>query len=132
MPVLVLPRHREGRQRERGDAQVLLILATATLLSVVGLVLGPVIRMALSRRRESLADASGVELSRNPAGLIRALRTLQANDTPLARVNHATAAMCINDPLQHHQGRIHRLFDTHPPIAERITSLERMEQGLSV
>jgi len=120
-----------GRGRSGGQL-ILLIFAAAALLSVVGFILGPVIRMALSRRRESLADASGVELSRNPAGLIRALRTLQANDTPLARVNHATAAMCIDDPLQHHQGRVHRLFDTHPPIAERIASLERMAQGLSV
>jgi heat shock protein HtpX len=122
-----------GRGRGRSGGQLmLLVFAAAALLSVVGFVLGPVIRMALSRRRESLADASGVELCRNPAGLIRALRTLQANDTPLVRVNHATAAMCIDDPLQHHQGRIHRLFDTHPPIGERIASLERMAQGLSV
>ncbi len=122
-----------GRSRGRGGAQLmLLIFAAAALLSVVGFILGPIIRMALSRRRESLADAAGVELSRNPAGLIRALRTLQANDTPLARVNHATAAMCIDDPLQHRRGRLHRLFDTHPPITERIASLERMAQGLTV
>ena len=120
-----------SRGRGRGRL-MLLIFAAAVLLAVVGFVLGPVIRMALSRRRESLADASGVELCRDPAGLIRALRTMQAHDTPPARVNHATAAMCMDDPLQHHQGRMHRLFDTHPPIGERIASLERMAQGLSV
>lgn len=94
--------------------------------------MGPLIRLALSRRRESLADASAVELSRNPAGLLSALRKLQANDTPLKKMNHATAAMAIDDPLQHHPSRMHRLFDTHPPLAERIAVLERMEQGLSV
>ena len=50
----------------------------------------------------------------------------------LARFNHATAAMCIDDPLQHHVGAIHRLFDTHPPIEVRISSLEQMQHGLSV
>jgi len=121
------------RSRGRNGAQLmLLVLAAGALLSVVGFMLGPVIRLALSRRRESLADASGVNLCRNPAGLIRALRKLQTNDTPLVRANHATAAMCIDDPLQHHEGAFQHLFDTHPPIAQRIAALERMAQGLSV
>ena len=121
------------RSRGRNGGQLMLVvLGAAALLSVVGFILGPVIRLALSRRRESLADASGVELCRNPAGLISALHKLQANDTPPVRFNHATAAMCIDDPLQHHVGAIHRLFDTHPPIADRISTLERMQQGLSV
>ncbi len=120
-----------GRGRN-GQQIVILIFAAGALLAIVGFVVGPLIRFALSRRRESLADASSVELTRNPAGLIRALRTLQTNDVPLKKLNHATAAMCIDDPLQHHEGRIHRLFDTHPPIAERIAALERTAQGLSV
>lgn len=121
------------RSRGRDGAQlVLLILAAGALLSIVGFVVGPIIRLALSRRRESLADASAVDLCRNPAGLLSALRKLQNNDTPLVRVNHATAAMCIDDPLQHHEGTMHRLFDTHPPIAERIAALEHMQQGLTV
>lgn len=120
-----------GRGRD-GQQLLLVVLAAGALLAVVGFVVGPIIRLALSRRRESLADASSVELTRNPAGLIRALKTLQTNDVPLKKLNHATAAMCIDDPLQHHQGRIHRLFDTHPPIADRIATLERTAQGLSV
>jgi heat shock protein HtpX len=115
-----------------GQQIVILVFAAGALLAIVGFVVGPLIRLALSRRRESLADASSVELTRNPAGLIRALRTLQTNDVPLKKINHATAAMCIDDPLQHHEGRIHRLFDTHPPIADRIAALERTAQGLSV
>ena len=121
------------RSRGRDAAQLmLLVLAAGALLSVVGFVVGPIIRLALSRRRESLADASAVDLCRNPAGLLGALRKLQTNDVPLVRVNHATAAMCIDDPLQHHEGAMHRLFDTHPPIAERIAVLEHMQQGLTV
>ena len=119
------------RGRNAGQAVALIFIAGA-LLAVVGFVVGPVIRLALSRSRESLADASSVDLTRNPAGQIRALRTLAANDVPLARANHATAAMCIDDPLQHHEGWIHRLYDTHPPIADRIAALERIAQGLSV
>lgn len=121
------------RTRGRNGAQIMLVvLAAGVLLSLVAFLLGPIIRLAVSRRRESLADVSGVELTRNPTGLIRALRTLQANDTPVARANHATAAMYIDDPLQHHQGAIHRLFDTHPPLAERIAVLQRIAQGLTV
>ena len=120
-----------GRGRNN-DQLAILILAAGALLAVIAFLVGPIIRLALSRRRESLADASGVELTRNPAGLIRALRALEANNTPLARTNHATAAMCIDDPLQHQAGVMHRLFDTHPPIADRIAALERMAYGLSV
>ena len=120
-----------GRGRDAQQLTIVILIAGA-LLAVVGFVVGPMIRLALSRRRESLADASSVELTRNPAGLIRALRTLQSNDVPLKKINHATAAMCIDNPLQHHQGRLHRLFDTHPPIADRIAILERTAQGLSV
>jgi len=121
------------RSRGRNGAQVMMaLLVVGVLLAVVGFLLGPVIRLALSRRRESLADASGVQLSRNPAGLIQALRKLQDNDTPLTHMNHATAAMCIDDPLQHHVRGVHRLFDTHPPIAERIATLERMQLGQTV
>lgn len=121
------------RTRGRDGAQLtLIVIAAAVLLSIVGFVLGPLIRLALSRRRESLADASAVELCRNPAGLLGALRKLKANDTALARTNHATAAMCIDDPLAHHEGAIHRLFDTHPPIEQRIATLERMLQGQSL
>lgn len=122
---------RGGRGRN-GNQLTIIILAAGALLAIVAFLVGPLVRLALSRRRESLADASSVELTRNPVGLIRALKTLQANDVPLARTNHATAAMCIDDPLQHHEGRVHKLFDTHPPIAERIAILERMAQGLSV
>lgn len=120
-----------GRGRDAGQVTAF-ILAAGLLLALIGFVVGPLVRLALSRRRESLADASSAELTRNPVGLIRALRTLQANDVPLARTNHATAAMCIDDPLQHHEGFVHRLFDTHPPLEQRIAALERIAQGQEV
>jgi len=121
------------RPRGRDSEQVMaLVFVAGLLLSVVAFVVGPLIRLALSRGRESLADVSCVDLTRNPAGLISALRKLESNDKPFAKFNHATAAMCIDDPLQHHESWFHHLFDTHPPIAERIANLERIEQGQSL
>lgn len=119
------------RGRDAGQAVALVFLA-GLLLGIVAVVVGPLIRLALSRRREELADVSGVELTRNPAGLISALRKLEQNDQPFAKFNHATAAMCIDDPLQHHETWFHRLFDTHPPMSERIAILERILEGQTV
>ena len=99
--------------------------ATATVLALVAFVVGPLIRLALSRRREELADVSGVNLTRNPAGLMHALQKLEANDKPFANFNHATAAMCIDDPLQHHESWFHHLFDTHPPLEDASRSSRR-------
>jgi heat shock protein HtpX len=121
-----------GGGRNRGNQLVLVIFAAGALLAVVGFILGPLIRLALSRRRESLADVSGVELTRNPAGLLSALKKLQQNDKPFKKMNHATAAMCIDDPLQHHEAWYHRLYDTHPPIEVRIADLEKIASGQSV
>jgi heat shock protein HtpX len=117
------------RLRGKAGAQFLVVvLAAGLLLSIVAFLVGPLIKLALSRRRESLADASAVELTRNPDGLIDALRKLQADDQPFAKVNHAIAAMCIDNPLTHHPTWFHQLFTTHPPIEERIAALERIAQ----
>ena len=109
----------------RMDARAALVLVVAGLLmTVVGLVVGPLMQLALSRSRESLADASCVELTRNPTGLLHALQKIALNDKPLAKFNHTTAAMFIDNPLEHHKHWFHNLFDTHPPIEERIAALE--------
>ncbi len=118
---------RGGNNRDSGYL-IIVLIAAAALLSVVAVVVGPLMQFALSRSRESLADASSVELTRNPAGLLHALQKLQQNDKPFAKMTHATAAMCIDDPLQHHGGFTHHLFDTHPPLAERIATLQAMLQ----
>ena len=121
----------EGENNGEGQFVALLVVA-AVLLSIVGFIFGPLIRLAISRRRESLADASGVELTRNPAGLLGALKKLEENDKPFKRMNHATAAMCIDDPLQHHESWYHRLYDTHPSIEDRIAVLEKLAVAQSV
>ena len=117
-----------SRGRNGGQAMIV-VLAAGALLSVVAALVGPVVRLALSRRREFLADVSGVELTRNPAGLMRALHTLQDNDTPLAPSHHVAAAMCIDDPGRHHAGRLQRLYDTHPTLDARIAVLRHLSQG---
>jgi heat shock protein HtpX len=121
-----------GEDDNGGNQFVIVIVVASALLAVVGFLFGPLIRLALSRRRESLADASGVELTRNPAGLLGALKKLRDNDEPFKMMNHATAAMCIDDPLQHHESWIHHLYDTHPPIEARIAALESLVVARSV
>jgi heat shock protein HtpX len=111
---------------------MLVILAAGVLLSILAFVVGPLIKLALSRRRESLADASAVELTRNPAGLIGALEKLKQNDQPFKKFNHATASMCIDDPLQHDWSLFDRLFSTHPPLDDRIASLKEIAEGRSI
>jgi heat shock protein HtpX len=99
------------------------------------LILSPLIarvmQLAVSRRRESLADVSGVELTRYPPGLISALRKLEADQTVVGSSSRATAHLWIEQPLartpeEGRLSRINRLFDTHPPLAERIEALEQL------
>jgi len=87
---------------------------------------------SLVQRERSDLQTQLVELTRNPAGLISALRKLEQKDRLSAKFNHSTAAMCIDDPLQHHETWFHRLFDIHPPVNEPIAVLQRIERGQSV
>ena len=113
------------RGRNSGQA-MLVIFAIGIIFTLIAFLVGPLMQLALSRDRESLADASGVELTRNPAGLIDALKKIAANDKPPERFNHAVAAMMIDNPEEHHGSFFSRLFDTHPPIEERIAALEKI------
>ena len=111
--------------RNSGQA-MLVIFAIGALFTIVAVLVGPLMQLALSRQRESLADVSGVELTRNPQGLISALQKIAQNDRPPERFNHAVAAMMIDNPEEHHGSFFAKLFDTHPPIAERIAALQRI------
>lgn len=91
------------------------------------LILGPLsaslAQMALSRNREYLADASSVKLTRNPQGLISALRKIE-HSQPMKAADRSSAGLYIENPFHNH-GLTH-LFDTHPPTADRIKRLENM------
>src|SRR5216684_2168074 len=114
-----------GRMRLRGQGAVV-VLAVGLIFTLIAFIVGPVMQLALSRQRESLADVSGVDLTRNPVGLINALKKIAGNEKPMQRFNHAVAAMCIDNPTEHHGSFFNHLFDTHPPIEERIAALEKI------
>ncbi|HEY8841833.1 MAG TPA: M48 family metallopeptidase, partial [Candidatus Dormibacteraeota bacterium] len=114
------------RIRSRDSRAMLIILLVGIVFTLIAVIVGPLMQMALSRQRESLADASGVELTRNPAGLLSALKKIAANEQPMKNFNHAVAAMCIDNPKEHHGSFFNHLFDTHPPIEERIAALEKI------
>ena len=114
-----------GRGRDSGQV-TLVIIAIGIVFTLIAFLVGPLMQLALSRDRESLADVSGVELTRNPVGLINALKKIAANDKPPEKFNHAVAAMMIDNPEEHHGSFYSRLFDTHPPIEERIATLEKI------
>ncbi len=86
------------------------------------------IQLAISRKREFLADASGALLTRYPEGLASALRKISSYEAPMERAAHATAHLFIANPFGAHEaGRlVAKLFSTHPPVEERIAALEGM------
>ena len=107
--------------------------AIVFLIGLVFLILSPIfstiIQLAVSRKREYLADASSVEMTRNPEGLISALQKLSLNDRPLEGANKATAHMYIVNPLKSkkEEKKKSNLFSTHPPIEDRIARLEHIQ-----
>lgn len=121
-----------GRRRtKRGKGDLGMILAAvALLLAVLSPLIAQLLRLALSRRREFLADAQGVMLTRYPPGLASALRKIAQDKEPLEVANKATAHLYIVNPLDNIQGRVNRLFRTHPPIEERIAALEKMSHSM--
>jgi heat shock protein HtpX len=121
-----------GRRRGRskggsGGAEGVLILVGLGL-AVLSPFIATIIQLAVSRKREFLADASGAMLTRYPAGLASALRKISADTEPLEAANKATAHLYIVNPLKNLKGGggMNRLFSTHPPIEARIAALEKM------
>ncbi len=114
-----------GRRRDRGQGGGL-IAVLALVLALLTPVIATLIQLAVSRQREYLADASGALLTRYPAGLASALRKIAADKEPLEVANKATASLYIANPLKDRPALFDGLFDTHPPIAERIKRLDAM------
>ena len=113
-----------GRDRDRGGNPILLVVAIV--LAILTPIIAQLIQLAVSRRREYLADASGALLTRYPAGLASALRKIAADKDALEVANKATAPLYIANPLHDEPRFLDGLFDTHPPIQERIKRLEAM------
>jgi heat shock protein HtpX len=112
-----------GRNRENNNPLTLVIGIAAMILAPIGAAL---LQMALSRRREYLADASAAEITGDAEGMALALAKLRDDHTPLRTVTRATAHLFIESPLRDHKGlrsSLGGLFDTHPPLEERIERL---------
>jgi heat shock protein HtpX len=115
-----------GRGGGGGNPVILIIAVFALILAPLG---AQLIRFAVSRRREFLADADGALLSRYPPGLASALRKISAAPNQMRVANNATAHLWFSQPSRavgEGHSRIERLFSTHPPIQERIRILEEM------
>ena len=115
---------RSNSDNDRGGGGLAAILfIVALLLAVIAPLIGRLVQLAVSRQRESLADVSGVELTRNPIGLARALRTIADDPEVLEVANRATQHLYIVNPIKSFESRAKSMWDTHPPIAERIAVL---------
>lgn len=116
---------RRNNDRDNGNNPIALVA------SVIVLILAPIAAMllkaAISRRREALADATAVQFTRNPAGLRKALEVLQSDTTVVSHASNAVAHLYIESPLD--SSSVSKLFATHPPLSERIEILRKMEQG---
>ncbi|MBQ3667252.1 MAG: M48 family metallopeptidase [Elusimicrobiaceae bacterium] len=119
-----------GRNSKNSGAGIFLVLGI--ICSLYGLVFAPLIRLAVSRQREYLADATGALMTRNPKALANALRKISTDSRVEALDKRASmAAMCIENPLakQNLFSWMTGLMATHPPIQKRIAALEEMDRG---
>lgn len=117
---------RGGRRNNDDDNpanQLLMIIGIALL--VLSPIIAPLLKLALSRRREYLADSSAAELTQNPDGLIQALKKISSDPDPLEQANKSTAGLYFSNPLT--GGFLKKLYSTHPPIEDRINALENMK-----
>jgi heat shock protein HtpX len=117
---------RTSNRGKGGGAAGAIILLVALVLIVVTPIVAGIIRLAMSRQREYLADASGALLCRNPDALADALEKISADTEPLEVANKATAHMYIANPLKGHESFTNNLFATHPPAQDRIRILRAM------
>jgi heat shock protein HtpX len=114
-----------GDRDNKGNAIVLII---GIALSILAPIAATLMQLAISRKREFLADATGALLTRYPEGLARALEKIHAHNAPMRKASNATAHMYIANPFGPGKMKgISKLFMTHPPVEERLAAL----RGLS-
>jgi heat shock protein HtpX len=121
------PRRSSKREKNGGNALFFVVWIVAALLAPV---VGRLLALAVSRRREYLADATGAELTRNPLGLAGALEKIENAVAPTPSIKQGTAHLCIADPLGRslsaRDGAWAELWATHPPMSKRIRALREM------
>lgn len=113
------------RDNDRDNQFHIIMVVVGVALAILAPIAATLIQLAISRKREFLADATGALITRYPEGLASALEKISKNHTPLRRANKATAHLYFSSPLKDQQksGWLTRLFMTHPPIEERIRAL---------
>jgi heat shock protein HtpX len=109
-----------------GGIVIAILFIVAIILAIIAPILAQIIQLAVSRQREYLADASGVELTRNPLGLASALRKIDADPHDLKTANRGTAHLYIANPIKKFADRAESIFASHPPIKDRIARLEAL------
>ena len=117
---------RSSNRGRGGGAGVAIIYVIALAAIILTPIAAQLIRVAVSRQREFLADASAALLTRYPEGLARALEKISDDPDPLEVANKATAHLYINNPLREHKSLLNNLFSTHPPTEERVRLLRGM------
>lgn len=110
-----------GNDRDNNGGGILILIGIV--LSILSPIVATLIQLAISRKREFLADASGALLTRYPEGLANALRKISAYSQPMQRANDATAHLFIANPFGNMTKGIHKLFMTHPDTEDRIKAL---------
>jgi heat shock protein HtpX len=118
-----------GRQREGGSQIQLIMIVVAIVLAVLAPLFARLLQLSISRQREYLADATAIQLTRNPKGLADALQKISGDHEVLEVANRATAHLYIVNPIKKFEKRAKGLFSTHPPIEERIQILRSLESG---
>jgi len=123
-------RNRSSNNRG-GGPQAIIVLVAFIFVTVLAPLAAALLKAAVSRSREELADATAVELTRNPSGIRMALEKLDRDVTVVRKTSHATSHLWIESPDDHvkgHRGRrMNDMFNTHPPLSERINLLRKME-----
>lgn len=116
-----------GRSRDDDNKMGAIIMVVGIVFALLSPIIAQLIQLAISRRREFMADSGSVSLTRQPGGLISALEKISADHEPLEAANKATAHLYIASPFKDRQkvvGLFSNLFNTHPPISERIKALK--------
>jgi len=119
-------RSRDSRDSGRAGAILMLVGIALAILAPIAAIL---MQLAISRKREFLADSSGALLTRYPEGLANALEKISSDQTPMRVANNTTAHLWLDDPFRGEKKTswLHKLFMTHPPVEERIKALRGME-----
>jgi heat shock protein HtpX len=119
-------RRSSSRSREGGGGLQAIVFVVAIVLAILAPIAARLVQMAVSRQREYLADASSVELTRNPAGLERALAKIATDKEVLEVANRATQHLYFTNPIKKFEERSSDLMSTHPPIVDRINRLRTL------